>query len=366
MSRMKQALKSLEAHFPVAAAPAAPVATITPAKTATPFATTPPLPFSSPGETLWSTPANVQTQLPIYGGPLQALVDVSCANVVVQPVIAEQVRVVLAEPARRPAQPTLDDYLQQRTTPRPEINEAPTPPLAPVTGTSLATAPQINDADAPPWKVNSPRTQLTTLEQTVMRLLGDPRFALAYGELAERLEEDFTQRGVANFALAAIEPWRGQAELALALAGMLAEQGRGDVLLIDGAGPGATLTFELGHTRAAGLSQWLAAPSSWYRLVQPTGLRNLFFLPAGGGELTPDADWPLSLAGLKSTFRHVIIDAIESPPARLELLTRAATATYLTVPLGLAETVPAQQTLTRLRSHGARVLGCIAAQANNS
>ena len=64
--------------------------------------------------------------------------------------------------------------------------------------------------------------------------------------------------------------------------------------------------------------------------------------------------------------RHVIIDAIESPPARLELLTRAATATYLTVPLGLAETLPAQQTLTRLRSHGARVLGCIAAQANNS
>jgi hypothetical protein len=246
------------------------------------------------------------------------------------------------------------------------MNEAPSPPAPPTSGAPSVTAPQITDADAPLWKVNSPRTQLTTLEQTVMRLLGDPRFALAYGDLAERLEEDFSQRGVINFALAAIEPWRGQAELAFALAGMLAERGRGDVLLVDGGGPGATLTFELGHTRAAGLSQWLAAPSHWSRLVQPTGLRNLYFIPAGGGDLTPDADWPLSLAGLKSTFRHVIIDAIESPPARLELLARAATATYLTVPLGLAETLPAQQTLTRLRSHGARVLGCIAAQAANS
>ena len=199
-----------------------------------------------------------------------------------------------------------------------------------------------------------------------MRLLTDPRFALAYGDLVERLEEDFAQRGVTNFALAAIEPWRGQAELALGLAGMLAERGQGDVLLVDGGGPGATLTFELGHSRAAGLSHWLAAPNNWSKLIQPTGLRNLYFLPAGGSELAPDADWPQSLASLKTTFRQVIIDAIESPPARLELLTRATTATYLTVPLGLAETLPAQQFLNRLRSQGARVLGCIAAQASNS
>jgi Mrp family chromosome partitioning ATPase len=364
MSRMRQALKNLEARFPVAApaAPSAPsIKPLPPAPQA--LAATVP-----PATIFWSEPSNVQTQLHSYGGPLQALVDVYCANVVVQPIIAEQVRVVLAEPAVRPAQPTLDDYLHNRTTPRPETIEAPLPIHQAATPESAIahTAPQATDADAPAWKLNSPRTQCTPLEQTVLRLLTDPRFSLSYGDLAERLEEDFTERGVTNFALAAIESWRGQAELALALAGMLAERGRGDVLLIDGGGPGSTLTFELGHSRAAGLAQWLAAPRNWSKWIQPTGLRNLYFMPAGGGDLAPDADWPQALAALKNTFRHVIIDAIEAPPARLQLLARAATATYLTVPLGLAETLPAQQALTRLRGYGARVLGCIAAQASGS
>ncbi len=337
MSRMRQALKNLEARFPSANAPT---------------------PLAFPTE---MTPASV----PTYFGPLQALVDSSCAQVVVQPVVVEPVRVALAQPIARPPQPTLADYLEQRTAPRPEVNEAPLPPAAAPAAAPVASAPQVTDADAPAWKRNSPKSETTTLEQTIQRLLADPKYADAYGELIDRLEQDITQRHVNNFALAAIESWRGQAELTLGIAGMLAERG-GDVLLIDGGGPGATLSFELGHARSPGLSQWLAAPSSWSKWIQPTSLRNLFFLPAGTGELQADADWPQALQSLRGTFRQVVINAIEAPAPRLELLTRSATATYLTVPLGLAETLPAQQTLARLRSKGARVLGCIAAQAASS
>lgn len=337
MSRMREALKHLEARFPSA----------------------PTFPTSSP-----------PVVVPQYGGALQALVDSSCAHVVVAPVIAEPVRVALAAPIARPSQPSLDDYLQNRATPRPEVVEAPLPPPPPPVVNYPASPPApmtplVTDADAPAWKLNSPKTELTSLEQTVQRLLADPRFASAYGELVDRLEQDIGQRNVNNFALAAIESWRGQAELALGLAGMLAERG-GDVLLVDGGGNGATLSFELGHSRSAGLAQWLAAPSQWSKWVQPTGLRNLFFLPAGSGDVGADPDWSQSLQGLRGTFRQVIINTIEASPARQELLTRAATATYLTVPLGLAETLPAQQTLARLRSKGARVLGCIAAQASSS
>lgn len=331
MSRMRQALKNLEARFPATTA----------------------FPTEMP-------PAAI----PHYFGPLQALVDSSCAQVVVQPIIVEPVRVALAEPIARPPQPSLSDYLEQRTTPRPEVVETPQPVAPPPAAAPIVSAPQATDADAPAWKLNSPKTTASALEQTIQRLLADPRYADAYGELIERLEQDFALRHVSNFALAAIESWRGQSELALGIAGMLAERG-GDVLLIDGGGPGATLSFELGHARSAGLSQWFAAPSGWSKWIQPTSLRNLFFLPAGTGELPADPDWPQALAGLRSTFRHVVIDAIEAPPTRLELLTRTATATYLTVPLGLAETLPAQQTLARLRSKGARVLGCIAAQASS-
>jgi Mrp family chromosome partitioning ATPase len=342
MSRMRQALKSLEARFPSASPPTG-------------------FPNSAAFPTEMS-PASV----PSYLGPLQALVDSSCAQVVVQPVIAENVRVALAQPTARPAQPSLADYLEQRTSPRPEVNETPQPAAPPAAAVApLTTAPQVTDADAPAWKLNSPKAEATALELTIQRLLSDPKFADAYGELVDRLEQDFTQRHVANFALAAIESWRGQAELALGIAGMLAERG-GDVLLIDGGGPGATLSFELGHARSPGLSQWFTAPSSWSKWIQPTSLRNLFFLPAGTGELQADADWPQALQSLRGTFRQVVINAIEAPAPRLELLTRSATATYLTVPLGLAETLPAQQTLARLRSKGARVLGCIAAQAASS
>lgn len=342
MSRMRQALKNLEARFPIAS----PVS---------------PLPSSMPGAPALTLtlPEPPPSAVPVYGGPLQALVDSSCAHLVVQPVIAEIVRVALAQPASRPAQPSLEDYLQQRTTPRPEVVETNSPPARHVS------SPQATDADAPAWKLNSPHAELTPLEQTIQRLLADPRFAGAYGELADRLEQDFAQRNVSSFALAAIESWRGQAELALGIAGMLAERG-GDVLLIDGGGSGSSLSFELGHARSAGLSQWLAAPSSWSKWIKPTGLRNLYFLPAGTGDLPADREWSQALLSLRGTFRQVMIDAIEAPPARVELLTRAAAATYLTVPLGLAETLPAQQTLARLRSHGARVLGCIAAQASNS
>ena len=333
MSRMRDALKNLEARFPSA----------------------PSFPTDMP-------PAVV----PQYFGALQALVDSSCAQVVVQPIIVEPVRVALAEPTSRPPQPSLADYLEQRTTSRPETVETPQPPAPPVVPAAVsATAPQVTDADAPAWKLNSPKSTTTALEQTIQRLLADPRFADAYGELIDRLEQDFTQRHVNNFALAAIESWRGQAELALGIAGMLAERG-GDILLIDGGGPGATLSFELGHARSAGLSQWFAAPSGWSKWIQPTSIRNLYFLPAGNGETQADADWQQSLQTLRGTFRQVVINAIEAPQPRLEILTRAATATYLTVPLGLTETIPAQQTLARLRSKGARVLGCIAAQAASS
>lgn len=336
MSRMRQALMNLEARFPSAAP-----ATLEP----------PPPP---------------PPKVPAVRGRLQALVDASCAQVVVQPVFTEPVRVALAEPMVRPAQPSLADYMEQRTAPRPQVNETPQPlPSPAVAKAPITTAPQANDADAPAWKLNSPKATATALEQTIQRLLADPRYADAYGELIDRLAQDVVQRHVSNFALAAIEPWCGQAELALGIAGMLAERG-GDILLIDGGAPGASLSFELGHSQSAGLSQWLAAPSSWSKWIQPTSLRNLYFLPSGTGEVQTDADWPQALQSLRSTFRQVVINTIESSPTRLEVLARAATATYLTVPLGLAETLPAQKTLTRLRTLGARVLGCIAAQPAGS
>lgn len=334
MSRMRQALMNLEARFP----------SVTPV----------PLELPPP-------PA-----VPVLRGPLQALVDSSCAHLVVQSAVSEPVRIALSEPVSRPAQPSLADYMEHRTAPRPEVNETPQPlPAAPVASLPITSAPQATDADAPAWKLNSPTQSATVLEQTIQRLLANPRFADAYGELIDRLEQDIAQRHVNNFALAAIESWRGQAELALGIAGMLADRG-GDILLIDGGGPGATLSFELGHARSAGLAQWLAAPSSWSKWIQPTSLRNLYFLPSGSSDLQIDSDWPQALQSLRSTFRQVVINTIESPPARLEVLARAATATYLTVPLGLAETLPAQQTLARLRTIGARVLGCIAAQPASS
>ncbi|QDU30708.1 hypothetical protein ETAA8_58560 [Anatilimnocola aggregata] len=333
MSRMRQALKNLEARFP------------------------------SAGSQL---PYGTESTIPHYVGPLQGLVDSSCAHLVVQPVIAENVRVALAEPASRPPQPSLEDYLQQRTMPRPEVMEAPAPVVPPApTAAPVSNAPLATDADAPAWKLNGPKQELSALEQTMVRLLADPRFAGAYGDLAERLSQDYAERAVSSFALAAIEPWRGHTELALGIAGMIADRG-GDILLVDGGGSGSTLSFEMGLPRAPGLAQWLAAPNSWSKWVQPTGLRNLYFLPAGTGEPAADRDWGLVLPSLRNTFRQVVFHTIESPPARLELLTRAATATYLTVPLGIAETIPAQQMLTRLRSKGARVLGCIAAQASGS
>src|SRR5690349_18314721 len=133
MSRMRQALKNLEARFPSAGSP-------TGFPAATPFPTEMP-------------PASV----PTYFGALQALVDSSCAQMVVQPVIGEPVRVALAEPASRPPQPSLSDYLEQRTAPRPEVNESPPPAPPAAAATPLATAPQVNDADAPAWKVHSPK-----------------------------------------------------------------------------------------------------------------------------------------------------------------------------------------------------------------
>lgn len=380
MSRMRQALMNLEAHFPSATPGVTAGATPNEAPAPAPNALKPtpdladpaikpePIYSANPLLSLSAFPIEMPNaaQLPVYGSALQALVDSSCAHLVVQPVIVEPVRVALAEPVARPAPPTLEDYLERRATARPEVVETPQPPppASPVVAPT-SNVPQATDADAPAWKLNSPKATATALEQTIQRLLADPRFADAYGELIDRLEQDIVQRHVNNFALAAIESWRGQAELALGIAGMLAERG-GDILLIDGGGPGANLSFELGHARSPGLSQWLASPSSWSKWIQPTSLRNLYFLPSGTGNVQADADWPQALQSLRGTFRQVVINTIESPVGRLELLARAAAATYLTVPLGLAETLPAQQTLARLRSHGARVLGCIAAQATNS
>jgi len=194
-------------------------------------------------------------------------------------------------------------------------------------------------------------------------MLSDPVRSKPLFELAARLRQDMQQTAAKTLTLVGVGQSATHAALLYA-ATLLAEQGNGKVLLVDGDVGRRVLTDALEFGRERGLSELLENDRRADDVCRPTAIEKLMFLPAG---LSPRLD--SSKAGaqcdklwqqLTAGFECVLIDAGRASDAEASTLARTADATYLVVQLGMVETSDAQKALGNFRAAGVRVLGCIA------
>jgi Mrp family chromosome partitioning ATPase len=323
MARMLQALKNLEAKSPAKAAPKAKAPAPTPAIVPEPARPMVARSVESPiGPSIAATVPQVTESIDTLAGHLASL------------------EIAIGDPAGRFELGRLSATSTVPAAPKPAANWfiKPAEPLA-----------------------SSSRT-ICEIERQIRRTLSDPVRAKSLTELASRLRQDMQQTAAKTVAFTGI----GQSathEALLYVSTLLAEQGDGKVLLVDGDLNRRALTDALEYGRDRGLGELLEDAISPQDVCQPTAAEKLTFLPAGLLQRLNSAAgerWAKHLQQLTVEFNCVLIDAGRASDSAASTLARIADATYLVVQLGTVETSEAQKGLADFRAAGARVLGCIA------
>jgi Mrp family chromosome partitioning ATPase len=204
---------------------------------------------------------------------------------------------------------------------------------------------------------------VSPLERSIHRLLGDPVRARPLVDLAERLHRDADQTVSKTLLVVGVGPGSSTHETLLYTAAILAER-MGRVLLMDADLARRPLSEGLEFGHETGLSELLGNRETPRERCRPCALAGLSLLPAG---LLRNVD--LATAGpraeevlrqLAAEFSLVLIDGGRSGDLAATTLARLADATYFVVQLGTVEASQAQAALRDFRAAGARVLGCIA------
>ena len=233
--------------------------------------------------------------------------------------------------------------------------------FAPVKPIAAAALVEPRPASSPTVIAKAP----SELERQLRRAISDPVRREPLLDLVDRLVRDVEQTESKVLTFVSLG---GSADSKLPVIGaavLLAEKRGKKVLLIDGDLARGPLSKALESERCAGLNEVATGKLDLKSSFQPTATVGLSFLPAG--QLQTKSD-PAAVEAaeqlprlVKGDFDLVLIDAGSAwDEAVCSALACASDATYLVVELGAVEMVTAQAALARLRSAGARVLGCIA------
>jgi len=214
----------------------------------------------------------------------------------------------------------------------------------------------------PPASPESSSRTTCEIERLIRRTLGDPVRSKPLALLMQRLLQDMQQTAAKSLAFVGV----GQSathEALLYAATLLADQGSGQVLLVDADSARRRLTEALEFGRERGLVELLKAEIAADEAGRPTTVEKLMFLPTGLSGLDVEQTrvrWGTVLEQLTAGSECVLVDAGSTSDPVASTLARIADATYLVVQLGTVEANDAQKALAEFRAAGARVLGCIA------
>jgi Mrp family chromosome partitioning ATPase len=235
---------------------------------------------------------------------------------------------------------------------QPKMGASPVPPLA----TTPAIQPEAKALLAVPT-VKAP----CELERQIKRTLNDRVRSQPLVDLVDRLVRDMEQTESKVLAFVGLGASDDLHLPILQAAMVLAEKREKRVLLIDGDVARRALSDGLEYGRCRGLSELSAGKADVANICQATATKRLLFVPAGQMQPAMDsaaeAALEKALGQLKVDFDCVLVNA---GGELASALAQASDAAYLVVELGAVETNTAQAALARLRSAGARVLGCIA------
>ncbi len=176
-----------------------------------------------------------------------------------------------------------------------------------------------------------------------------------------------SEQGRAALLFVGAESSRPEPGMLLSLAGTLADQTAGEVLLVDCDFRRAELAnlAAVATPPNRGLAEVLAGEAAWREVVADTATEGVSVLP--GTRLPEDASWkrlektdPSALVGeLRDSYPLVLLAGAQPSDPLVARLAACCHGTYLLVRLGETSRRTAGRAIRTVQSYGGRVLGCI-------
>lgn len=189
----------------------------------------------------------------------------------------------------------------------------------------------------------------------------------AVGILVEKIIDRFPLASPTVLLFVGGEPNPNVDETCAQVASALANCHVGNVLLIDGDVTGRQLTIAGGMVNQSGLSEAINRSADWRPLVVSEGSNSFSFLPVGE---CPSDRWNSDellrkmTAEMKQDYQFICVSAGDAHSKHAKLWCDVCDGSYLVVSLKNSNETLAKSAAQELMLNGARVLGCVVADAN--
>ena len=187
------------------------------------------------------------------------------------------------------------------------------------------------------------------------------------GILVEKIMDRFPLASPTILLFVAGEPNPNVDETCAQVASALASCNVGNVLLIDGDVADRQLTIAGGMANQPGLSEAINRSADWRPLIVSEGSASFSFLPVGE---CPSDRWNSDqllrqmTAEMKQDFQFICVSAGDAHSKHAKLWCDVCDGSYLVVSLKNSNETLAKSAAEELMLNGARVLGCVVADAN--
>jgi len=197
---------------------------------------------------------------------------------------------------------------------------------------------------------------------------GAPKFAGGeVGILVEKIIDRFPLASPTVLLFVGGEPNPNVDETCAQVASALANCNVGNVLLIDSDVAGRQLTIAGGMNHQPGLSEAINRSEDWRSLIVSEGSASFSFLPVG---VCPADRWNSDellrkmTAEMKQEFQFICVSAGDAHTKQAQLWCDVCDGSYLVVSLKNSNETLAKSAVDELMLNGARVLGCVVADAH--
>lgn len=187
------------------------------------------------------------------------------------------------------------------------------------------------------------------------------------GILVEKIIDRFPLASPTVLLFVAGEPNPNVDETCAQVASALASCHVGNVLLVDGDVAGRQLTIAGGMVNQPGLSEAINRSADWRPLVVSEGSASFSFLPVGE---CPSDRWNSDellrkmTAEMKQDYQFICVSAGDAHSKHAKLWCDVCDGSYLVVSLKNSNETLAKSAAQELMLNGARVLGCVVADAD--
>ena len=188
-----------------------------------------------------------------------------------------------------------------------------------------------------------------------------------FGPLVDSIVEEYPAGGTPIIALVATEENKHLPIAVGRTAFLLQSNHQCKILMIDADIENSSLTYRMERAGQPGLTDLVTGKHEWNECIEPTSVDQIDFLPVGRSGFRDSenvANWMAkSMTDFNSNYDYVIVCGGDAHTKHGVQCCSRANAAYLLVNMKSSNQSIAKSAVSHLRSHGARLLGCVVSEA---